>query len=142
MDDLIFFQKFRQNTADGIIDGNRSLASADNEDNRFVCGKSAEVQCGKFIAMQKLFTNRLAGQDCFSFRNVTHGFREVAAYFCCSRKRNLVCKSRCHIGFMDNNRDMEMFGCKNNRNSYKTALGKNNIRFQLFQDFTCLTIAF
>ena len=57
MDDLIFFQKFRQNTADGIIDGNRSLASADNEDNRFVCGKSAEVQCGKFIAMQKLFTN-------------------------------------------------------------------------------------
>ena len=43
---------------------------------------------------------------------------------------------------MDNNRDMEMFGCKNNRNSYKTALGNNNIRFQLFQDFTCLTIAF
>ena len=43
---------------------------------------------------------------------------------------------------MDNNRDMEMFGSKNNRNSYKTALGKNNIRFQLFQDFTCLTIAF
>lgn len=30
---------------------------------------------------------------------------------------------------MDNNRDMEMFGSKNNRNSYKTALGKNNIGF-------------
>ena len=68
--------------------------------------------------------------------------REVTAYFHSGRDTQLVGKSGSHIGLMNDRRNLTALCCNDNRNGNKSSLGENNIRFQLFQQFSCLGKSF
>ena len=55
---------------------------------------------------------------------MSHGFRKIAAYFIRRWDTEFVGKSRSHIGFMDNRRDMCRFGSIDNRYSQSMRQGE------------------
>ena len=58
MNDLEGFQKLRQDSADGIVDDDRTLAAADDQKYRFVSGETTEVKSFQFVSFEKLLTDR------------------------------------------------------------------------------------
>jgi len=68
MDNLEFFQKFRKNLADMVVDRGCTEAPADYHKDRFVGSESAELSAGFFVTFQKLLTDWSTGKDCFVCR--------------------------------------------------------------------------
>ena len=137
MDDLKGFSQFRKDLADGSVDGYRSQTASDDQEDRFSGCKTAEIQGSQLIAVHEFLTDGGSGEDSFSFRKIFYCLREITADLCGSRKRQLVCQPRSHIGFMDNRRNMAFFCCLHHRYSDKSAFGKYHIRLQFFQNFFC-----
>ena len=68
----------------------------------------------------------------FPSRKILESFWEIAAYFSCFSHSNLVGKSWCHIGFVDNHWNMTASSGKNNRYRHEASLRKYDIRFDFF----------
>ena len=142
MNHLEIFQKFRKNLAYRIVHCHRAETSANDEDDRFVCGKVAEFQRLKFISGKEFLADRRTGQDGFVGRKTADRFREIAADFGSCRDTKLIGKAGRHIRFVDDRRDFSALCGDNHRNSDEAAFGKHNIRFQLFQQLARLRKAF
>ena len=97
MDDLEFFQKFRKDLADMVVDRGCTEASADYHKDRFVGSESAELSAGFFVTFQKFLTDRSTGEDCLVCRKTADCLRKVTAHFNCGRDTELVGKTRSHI---------------------------------------------
>lgn len=135
MDDLEGSEQVRENAADRVVDCDRAKASADHEKNRFVGGKSAEIQGGELVSGAQFLADRGSGYDSFARRKIGDRLRKVAADLRGSWDGQLVCESRCHVGFVDDHGDMQLLGCLNHRDGHKAALGKDDIRPDFLEHF-------
>ena len=120
--DLVILQELAQGRADCLIHSHGPQASADDQEYRFTLRKAAEGQAPLPAAAKKLLPDRRSGEDRFVRRQVIHGFGEIAANLPGGREADLVCQAGCHIGFMDNDRDLQAFCCQDYRHSYKATL--------------------
>ena len=122
MDHVKTLQQFIDIFTDRFIYHGTSRTAADDQDHRLVVCKTAEVDRINCISVEKLFTDRGSGHDCFTFREHILCLREVATHTGGLWKLQLICKTRCHIRFVDDDRDVAGFGCEYDRNGYKAAL--------------------
>ena len=129
---LIGFQKLRKNAADSLIDRDGAETSADDQNYWAIGRKMGVLESRQTIPVQKLFTDRGTGQNRLIFRKIFKCFRKVAAYLGSGWNTDFICQSWGHIGFMDDDRHFIMLGSQNDRNSDKTAFGKDDIRFVFF----------
>ena len=74
----------------------------------------------------------------FFCRHKFQCFRECGTDRFCKGHGDLIRKPRCHIGFMDHNRNPRCFCPQHNRNRHKAALGKYHIGSELPQQRGCL----
>ena len=81
MDDLEFLQQPIQGMAYRVVDEDGADAAADDQKDRFIRSKMAEVQSGQAAAGQKFPSDGRPGQHRLALREIFHGLREVAADF-------------------------------------------------------------
>ena len=79
------------------------------------------------MTLQQFLTDRGASQDSFAFRKGRYRLREVAAYLSGNRDTQLIGKTRCHIGFMDDTGNVQSRSCPYDRYADETAFGKDNV---------------
>ena len=142
MDHLEFFQKFRKDTADMLVDRSCAEASADDHEDRLLAGKAAETAASLPVALKELLPDRSSGEDGFILGKAVDRLREIAADFCCGGEAKPVGKTRGHVGFVDNGRNFAFFCRNHNRNGDETAFGKYDVRLELFQDLLRLAKTF
>ena len=74
-------------------------------------------------------------------RKSLHGFREIAADLFRDGNTELIRKSRCHIGFMNDTGNLERSRRADDRNRNEASLGKYHVGADFFQDTPGLCIA-
>ena len=85
--------------------------------------------------MEKLLTNRSTCKNCLIFWKIIYSFWKVTADFCGGRKAKLISKSRSHIRFMNDCRNVA-FSCGNYHwYCYEATFGKDYIRMKNLYKF-------
>lgn len=93
MDNLEFFQKFRENLADIIIDRSSSQTSTDDHKYRLVSSETTEFATVFRISGKKFLADRSSCKNCFVSRKIGDCLRKITADFGCRRETEFIGKT-------------------------------------------------
>ncbi len=143
MNDLEGFQKLRQDSADGIVDDDRTLAAADDQKYGLSAVKPQKSRAFQPVSFEKLLNGSVSrSETAFTIRNVADGLKESCSRLWWLREWKLVCQTRSQIGFMDHDRNMTMLRCHDNGNRHEASFGKDNAGLQFFHQPDGLSVSF
>ena len=137
MHNLILLQEFRESFADMVVYIYGAKASAHDENDRLVLGKTGEGIAALCAALSQFFPDRSTGNNSLAFRQAGECLRKIAADFGSIGNAYFICETWRHVRFMNDYRNPAVFCREDDRDRYETAFRKHNVRTNFFHQFSC-----